>query len=558
MNSNYWWKNTVVYEMYLQSFKDSNNDGIGDLNGAIEKLEYLKNLGIGAIWLTPIYKSPLVDNGYDISDYKDINPIYGDLDKFKEFVDKANSLDIKIVMDLVLNHTSDQHEWFKQARSSKDNPYRDYYIWRDEPSDINSVFGGSAWEYDETTNQYYFHLFAKEQPDLNWENPKVREEIAKTVKWWCDFGIKGFRLDVIDLIGKEVDKKILNNGPNLHKYLQDLRVNSWKTSDVMTVGECWGATIDQAIQFSNDDNQEFSMVFNFEPILSFFSQEHKFKKTPVDFVKFKKIFEKWQQGLFNKGWSGLFLTNHDMPRMVSRFGNDKEYRIESSKTISTAIYLMQGTPFIHQGDEIGMTNVNWTDLNKYRDVEILNTYQTDVLGKKNITHDEFIEGVLEVGRDHSRTPIQWDDSEFAGFSKTRPWIDVNDNYKEVNAKNDLANPNGIYNFLKSLISFRNKSQYADIISNGWFELIKADDQNIFAYSRTFENKTIKIISNWSENIVDISDIVNKNDEVLLNTESSFDDMKLQPWQSIVVKKINNKSLKIFRDFYLHFKDVFFN
>lgn len=278
MNSNYWWKNTVVYEMYLQSFKDSNNDGIGDLNGAIEKLEYLKNLGIGAIWLTPIYKSPLVDNGYDISDYKDINLIYGDLDKFKEFVDKADSLDIKIVMDLVLNHTSDQHEWFKQARSSKDNPYRDYYIWRDEPSDINSVFGGSAWEYDETTNQYYFHLFAKEQPDLNWENPKVREEIAKTVKWWCDFGIKGFRLDVIDLIGKEVDKKILNNGPNLHKYLQDLRVNSWKTSDVMTVGECWGATIDQAIQFSNDDNQEFSMVFNFEPILSFFSQEHKFKK----------------------------------------------------------------------------------------------------------------------------------------------------------------------------------------------------------------------------------------------------------------------------------------
>ncbi|KNG79535.1 alpha-glucosidase [Mycoplasma sp. HU2014] len=536
MNSNYWWKNTVVYEMYLQSFKDSNNDGIGDLNGAIEKLEYLKNLGIGAIWLTPIYKSPLVDNGYDISDYKDINLIYGDLDKFKEFVDKADSLDIKIVMDLVLNHTSDQHEWFKQARSSKDNPYRDYYIWRDEPSDINSVFGGSAWEYDETTNQYYFHLFAKEQPDLNWENPKVREEIAKTVKWWCDFGIKGFRLDVIDLIGKEVDKKILNNGPNLHKYLQDLRVNSWKTSDVMTVGECWGATIDQAIQFSNDDNQEFSMVFNFEPILSFFSQEHKFKKTPVDFVKFKKIFEKWQQGLFNKGWSGLFLTNHDMPRMVSRFGNDKEYRIESSKTISTAIYLMQGTPFIHQGDEIGMTNVNWTDLNKYRDVEILNTYQTDVLGKKNITHDEFIEGVLEVGRDHSRTPIQWDDSEFAGFSKTRPWIDVNDNYKEVNAKNDLANPNGIYNFLKSLISFRNKSQYADIINNGWFELIKADDKNIFAYSRTFENKTIKIISNWSENIVDISDIVNKNEEVLLNTESSFDDMKLQPWQSIVVKQ----------------------
>ncbi|WP_434336398.1 glycoside hydrolase family 13 protein [Mycoplasma capricolum] len=533
--ANYWWKNTVVYEMYLQSFKDSNNDGIGDLDGAIEKLEYLKELGIGAIWLTPIYDSPLVDNGYDISNYQSINQIYGGLEKFKKFVDKANELNIGIIMDLVLNHTSDQHEWFKQSRSSKTNPYRDYYIWRDQPNDITSAFGGSAWTYDKTTNQYYFHMFAKEQPDLNWQNPKVREEIAKMVKWWCDFGIMGFRLDVIELLGKRIDQKILSNGPMLHKYIQDLRKNSWDSNEFLTVGECWSADIDHAIQYSNEKNEEFSMIFNFEPVTSFFNKDNKYKKKAVDFLELKQIYKKWQQGLHNKGWSGLFLSNHDLPRMVSRYGNDQKYRIQSAKTLLTTIFLMQGTPFIHQGDEIGMTNVNWTDLNKYKDVEIKNTYQSEVLKNKTLTYDQFIEGILENSRDHSRTPYQWNDSKYAGFSNHQPWIDVNDNYKEINAKNDLKNPNGIYHYLKKLIKFREESNYSQLIIDAKFELLDPNNTKLFAYSRIDQNRSIKIIANWSDEQVNISHLISQDNKIILNTEIDFDQNTLKPWQTIIVE-----------------------
>ena len=423
-----WWHSSVVYQIYPRSFKDSNGDGIGDINGIREKLDYLKELGIDVIWLSPVYKSPNDDNGYDISDYCDIMDEFGTMEDMDNLLKEANERGIKILMDLVVNHTSDEHKWFIEAKKSKDNEYRDYYIWRDsvdgnEPNDLGSTFSGSAWQYDETTGQYYLHLFSKKQPDLNWENGKVRNEVYKMMNFWVDKGIGGFRMDVIDLIGKVPDEMITGNGPKLHEYLQEMNKAALEGKDLLTVGETWGATPDVAKLYSNPERKELSMVFQFEHIgLDQIEGKEKWDVKSLELLDLKKVLSKWQTELEGQGWNSLFWNNHDLPRIVSRWGNDKEYRIESAKMLATLLHGMKGTPYIYQGEELGMTNVRFDDINDYNDIESLNMYKDRL--SKGYSHNEIMESIYAKGRDNARTPMQWDDSENAGFTTGTPWLAV--------------------------------------------------------------------------------------------------------------------------------------
>ena len=436
-----WWHSSVVYQIYPRSFKDSNGDGIGDINGIREKLDYLKELGIDVIWLSPVYKSPNDDNGYDISDYCDIMDEFGTMEDMDNLLKEANERGIKILMDLVVNHTSDEHKWFIEAKKSKDNEYRDYYIWRDsvdgnEPNDLGSTFSGSAWQYDETTGQYYLHLFSKKQPDLNWENEKVRNEVYKMMNFWVDKGIGGFRMDVIDLIGKVPDEMITGNGPKLHEYLQEMNKAALEGKDLLTVGETWGATPDVAKLYSNPGRKELSMVFQFEHIgLDQIEGKEKWDVKSLELLDLKKVLSKWQTELEGQGWNSLFWNNHDLPRIVSRWGNDKEYRIESAKMLATLLHGMKGTPYIYQGEELGMTNVRFDDINDYNDIESLNMYKDRL--SKGYSHNEIMESIYAKGRDNARTPMQWDDSENAGFTTGTPWLAVNKNYDKINAKQCL-------------------------------------------------------------------------------------------------------------------------
>ena len=405
-----WWHSSVVYQIYPRSFKDSNGDGIGDINGIREKLDYLKELGIDVIWLSPVYKSPNDDNGYDISDYYDIMDEFGTMEDMDNLLKEANERGIKILMDLVVNHTSDEHKWFIEAKKSKDNEYRDYYIWRDsvdgnEPNDLGSTFSGSAWQYDETTGQYYLHLFSKKQPDLNWENGKVRNEVYKMMNFWVDKGIGGFRMDVIDLIGKVPDEMITGNGPKLHEYLQEMNKAALEGKDLLTVGETWGATPDVAKLYSNPERKELSMVFQFEHIgLDQIEGKEKWDVKSLELLDLKKVLSKWQTELERQGWNSLFWNNHDLPRIVSRWGNDKEYRIESAKMLATLLHGMKGTPYIYQGEELGMTNVRFDDINDYNDIESLNMYKDRL--SKGYSHNEIMESIYAKGRDNARTPMQ--------------------------------------------------------------------------------------------------------------------------------------------------------
>lgn len=449
-----WWHSSVVYQIYPRSFKDSNGDGIGDINGIREKLDYLKELGIDVIWLSPVYKSPNDDNGYDISDYYDIMDEFGTMEDMDNLLKEANERGIKILMDLVVNHTSDEHKWFIEAKKSKDNEYRDYYIWRDsvdgnEPNDLGSTFSGSAWQYDETTGQYYLHLFSKKQPDLNWENGKVRNEVYKMMNFWVDKGIGGFRMDVIDLIGKVPDEMITGNGPKLHEYLQEMNKAALEGKDLLTVGETWGATPDVAKLYSNPERKELSMVFQFEHIgLDQIEGKEKWDVKSLELLDLKKVLSKWQTELEGQGWNSLFWNNHDLPRIVSRWGNDKEYRIESAKMLATLLHGMKGTPYIYQGEELGMTNVRFDDINDYNDIESLNMYKDRL--SKGYSHNEIMESIYAKGRDNARTPMQWDDSENAGFTTGTPWLAVNKNYDKINAKQCLQDENSIFNHYKKL------------------------------------------------------------------------------------------------------------
>ena len=495
-NNEKWWKKAVVYQIYPKSFQDSNGDGFGDLQGIIKRLDYLEMLGINAIWLSPVFKSPQADNGYDISDYRDIDPTFGSLDDMEELINEAKKHNIRIMMDLVLNHSSNEHRWFKEAKKSKDNPYHDYYIWRDgdegvPPSDMKACFGGSAWEYVPEIGQYYFHQFLPEQPDLNWENPKVRRAIYDMILWWMDKGVGGFRLDVIDQIAKEPDKRITINGPRLQEYFKELSRETFQKGDLITVGEAWGADTERAKLYSNPDGSEFSMVFQFEHIgLDQKEGGEKWDLAPLPFKKLKKIMAHWQNELYNCGWNSLFWDNHDLPRIVSRWGNDREYRVESAKMLAILLHGMQGTPYIYQGEELGMTNVQY-DIEDYKDCEIINMYHERL--EKGYSKDEIMKSIYAKGRDNARTPMQWDDSANAGFTTGTPWIKVNDNYDKINAKSQVDDPDSIFSCYKKLVQLR--KDYP-VFVDGKFTLLLEDDENIFAYSRKNEEKTMIVVCNF--------------------------------------------------------------
>lgn len=536
-----WWHSSVVYQIYPRSFKDSNGDGIGDINGIREKLDYLKELGIDVIWLSPVYKSPNDDNGYDISDYCDIMDEFGTMEDMDNLLKEANERGIKILMDLVVNHTSDEHKWFIEAKKSKDNEYRDYYIWRDsvdgnEPNDLGSTFSGSAWQYDETTGQYYLHLFSKKQPDLNWENEKVRNEVYKMMNFWVDKGIGGFRMDVIDLIGKVPDEMITGNGPKLHEYLQEMNKAALEGKDLLTVGETWGATPDVAKLYSNPGRKELSMVFQFEHIgLDQIEGKEKWDVKPLELLDLKKVLSKWQTELEGQGWNSLFWNNHDLPRIVSRWGNDKEYRIESAKMLATLLHGMKGTPYIYQGEELGMTNVRFDDINDYNDIESLNMYKDRL--SKGYSHNEIMESIYAKGRDNARTPMQWDDSENAGFTTGTPWLAVNKNYDKINAKQCLQDENSIFNHYKKLIDIRKNN---DTIIYGDYKLLCEDDENIFAYVRELNGDKILVVCNFYDKDVEFKFDGDFNySKVLLSnyndSSKMIEKLKLRPYEAVMYR-----------------------
>ncbi|WHQ37354.1 alpha-glucosidase [Spiroplasma sp. SV19] len=498
MKNKQWWQQAVIYQIYPKSFYDSNNDGIGDLQGIIQKLDYLQNLGIDVIWLCPIYQSPMQDNGYDVANYYEINEMFGTMADFDLLIVESKKRKIKIMMDIVLNHTSDQHQWFLESKKNKTNCYHDYYIWRDQRNDLKSIFGGSAWTFNEDLQQYYFHMFADQQPDLNWDNEKVRLEIAKIINFWVTKGVVGFRFDVIDLIGKNIDKKILANGPNLHQYIKELRANSWKTDEIVTVGECWGASLETGIQYSKPQAKELSMIFQFEHIAFNYDKElNKWKKDPFDLVTFKKIITKWQQGLQNQGWNSLFFENHDLPRSVSVFGDPHYFWSASAKLLAGVNLSLQGTPYIYQGQEIGMTNVkNWA-LSDYQDLEIHNAYKELVEEKKLLTASEFMKSVEEVGRDNARTGFQWSNELNAGFTTAKPWIKGNDNYLEINVENQINTPNSILSFYQKMIKLRKDTQYSTLFSDGDFEIIDLYHPQLMIYTRK------QIIKNYYSLVIDL-------------------------------------------------------
>ena len=536
-----WWHSSVVYQIYPRSFKDSNGDGIGDINGIREKLDYLKELGIDVIWLSPVYKSPNDDNGYDISDYYDIMDEFGTMEDMDNLLKEANERGIKILMDLVVNHTSDEHKWFIEAKKSKDNEYRDYYIWRDsvdgnEPNDLGSTFSGSAWQYDETTGQYYLHLFSKKQPDLNWENGKVRNEVYKMMNFWVDKGIGGFRMDVIDLIGKVPDEMITGNGPKLHEYLQEMNKAALEGKDLLTVGETWGATPDVAKLYSNPERKELSMVFQFEHIgLDQIEGKEKWDVKSLELLDLKKVLSKWQTELEGQGWNSLFWNNHDLPRIVSRWGNDKEYRIESAKMLATLLHGMKGTPYIYQGEELGMTNVRFDDINDYNDIESLNMYKDRL--SKGYSHNEIMESIYAKGRDNARTPMQWDDSENAGFTTGTPWLAVNKNYDKINAKQCLQDENSIFNHYKKLIDIRKNN---DTIIYGDYKLLCEDDENIFAYVRELNGDKILVVCNFYDKDVEFKFEGDFNySKVLLSnyndSSKMIEKLKLRPYEAVMYR-----------------------
>lgn len=528
-----WWKNAVIYQIYPRSFQDSNGDGIGDLQGIIRRLGYLENLGVDAIWLSPVYKSPMDDNGYDISDYQDIDPVFGNLKDMEQLIEEAGKHHIRIIMDLVLNHTSDEHKWFLEAKKSRENSYHDYYVWADGeegtyPNDMKASFGGSAWEWVPEVQQYYFHQFSVKQPDLNWDNPKVREEIYRMIRWWMDKGAGGFRLDVIDQIAKVPEKKITNNGPRLHEFLREMSRETFHNADLITVGEAWGATPENAKLFSNPDESELSMVFQFEHIcLDQQEGKEKWDLAPLSLRKLKKVLDRWQTELYGCGWNSLFWNNHDLPRIVSRWGNDGEYRETSAKMLGTLLHGMQGTPYIYQGEELGMTNVKYA-LDEYRDIETLNMYRERK--EKGYKETDIMASIYAKGRDNARTPMQWDATENAGFTKGVPWIKVNPNYKEINAASQTEDKTSVYHYYKRLIALRKKY---DVFVEGHFRMLLEEDENIFAYLREAKEQDLLVICNFYEKTIQcpLDELRRKETLLITNYKETEDDSILRPYEA---------------------------
>ncbi|QWC22585.1 alpha,alpha-phosphotrehalase [Bacillus haikouensis] len=554
-----WWKNSVVYQIYPKSFNDTTGNGVGDIKGITQKLDYLKELGIDVVWLTPIYKSPQRDNGYDISDYFNIHDEYGTMEDFDELLEEAHKRGIKIIMDIVINHTSTENQWFIESRKSKDNEYRDFYIWKDgkpdrsEPTNWQSKFGGNAWQYDEETGQYYLHLFDVTQADLNWENDEVRKKLYDMMHFWLKKGVDGFRLDVINLISKDQDfpdddgsvapgdgRKFYTDGPKVHEYMQEMNKEVFSQYDIMTVGEMSSTTIDNCIKYSNPDRNELSMTFNFHHLKVDYPNGEKWSVADFDFLKLKDILSTWQSEMHKGGgWNALFWCNHDQPRIVSRYGNDGEYRNESAKMLATTIHMMQGTPYIYQGEEIGMTNPKFTSIDEYRDVESINIF--NILKEEGKSEEEILEILRHKSRDNSRTPVQWNGEENSGFTSGTPWIPVAKNYKDINVENALADDNSVFYHYQKLNRLR--KEYS-IIVDGDYQLILEDHPEIFAYVRNGDGEKLIVVNNFYEKETTFTlpsnvKVAGWSSEILISnysdTENRYNNITLRPYESVVFR-----------------------
>ena len=549
-----WWKESVIYQIYPRSFMDSNGDGIGDLKGITSKLDYLKELGIDVIWLSPVYQSPNDDNGYDISDYQAIMEEFGTMEDFDEMLSQAHERGIKIVMDLVVNHTSDEHRWFVESRKAEDTPYRDYYIWREgkegnqPPNNWGSCFGGSAWKYDEERQMYFLHLFSPKQPDLNWDNPTVRQEVFDMMTWWCEKGIDGFRMDVISMISKTKDMPdgevhglygdfgpYCVHGPHVHDYLKEMNEKVLSRYDIMTVGETSGVTVEEAKKYAGEDSHELNMVFQFEHVDGH-GKYGKWTDEKMPLPELKRIMSRWQTDLYGKAWNSLFWDNHDQPRVVSRFGNDSpQYRERSAKMLATCLHMMQGTPYIYQGEELGMTNYPFTSMDEFRDIESINAYK-EWCESGRVSHEEFWPCLKLISRDNARTPVQWDDTENAGFTTGTPWITVNPNYKKINAAAELKDPSSVFHYYQKLIALR--KQYP-IIVYGKYELLLPEDENLFVFTRELDDEKLLVVCNFSEQKQNftVPEGFRGAKCLISNVERSYDekDIVLEPYEAFVLK-----------------------
>ncbi|MFB5282951.1 alpha-glucosidase [Peribacillus sp. Hz7] len=549
-----WWKEAVVYQIYPRSFMDSNGDGIGDLQGIMMKLDYLQTLGVDVIWLSPIYQSPNDDNGYDISDYHSVMSEFGTMADFERLLKALHERGMKLVMDLVVNHTSDEHEWFVESRSSKDNPRREYYIWRQgrngqPPTNWESVFKGSVWEYDANTDEYYLHLFSKKQPDLNWENEAVRKEIYEMMKWWLDKGVDGFRMDVINLISKDPafpdgyvypgkqygdGSPYIMNRPRSHEFLQEMNREVLAQYDIMTVGEAPGVNPDQAKLYTGQKRNELQMVFQFEHVDLGGGPEGKWSNGPWKLTDLKHILTKWQKGLEEDGWNSLYWNNHDQPRVVSRFGDDGMYREVSAKMLATCLHMMQGTPYVYQGEELGMTNVAFNQLDEYRDIETINAYH-ELVYSRGWSHDQMMAAIHARGRDNARTPMQWNNSKHAGFTSGTPWIAVNPNYPQINAEESINNPASIFYYYRMLIELRKKYS---IIVYGRYDLLFREDERIFAYMRTLGEEKLLVLCNFTADAADFflsEEFLHKSAKLLISNynqrnEDEINEAPLRPYE----------------------------
>lgn len=549
----------MVYQIYPRSFMDCNGDGIGDLKGITSKLDYLKELGIDVIWLSPVYKSPNDDNGYDISDYRDIMTEFGTMSDFDVMLVEAHKREIKIMMDLVVNHSSDEHPWFIEAKKSRDTPCRDYYIWRQAtkdgalPNNWGACFGGPVWEYDETSDSYYLHLFSRKQPDLNWENPGLRREVYDLMTYWLEKGVDGFRMDVINFIskveglpdGEKMEGSIFGdgspyylNGPKIHDYLQEMNQEVLSKYDIITVGEMPGVNIEQAKLYTGVDRNELNMVFHFEHVSLGDGEFGKWSPGEWQLTELKAIFSRWQYGLKEDGWNSLYWSNHDQPRAVSRFGNDnRDYRERSAKMLATCLHMHQGTPYIYQGEEFGMTNVSFETISDYRDIETLNAYR-DLVEEGELSREEMMEAIYQRSRDNARTPVQWSDDVNGGFSSGTPWISVNPNYREINAERAVNDPDSIFHYYKKLIQLRKKHE---IIVYGSYSMLMEENEQIYAFTRTFGNQKLLVICNFSEHrpTFELSEPICFSSKELLisnydaNGEEDIKNLTLRPYEARV-------------------------
>ncbi|MED1203430.1 glycoside hydrolase family 13 protein [Heyndrickxia acidicola] len=556
-----WWKDSVIYQIYPRSFMDSNGDGVGDLRGVIMKLDYLKKLGIDVIWLSPIFKSPNADNGYDVSDYQDIMTEFGTMADFDELLEEAHKRGLHIMLDLVVNHSSDEHKWFVESRSSKDNPYRDYYIWHpgkengQPPSNWGAAWGDSAWKYDEKTGEYYLHLFHEKQPDLNWENPKLRQEVYRMMNFWLDKGVDGFRMDVINFISKVPgfpDGEMIAgakfgdsgphflNGPRIHEFLQEMNRESLSKYNVVTVGEMPGANVEQAKLYTGEERNELNMIFHFEHVDIGNGRYGKWDPQQWKLSELKRIFSRWQTGLEEAGWNSLYWSNHDQPRAVSRWANDsEEYREISAKMIATCLHFLKGTPYVYQGEELGMTNVSFEKVEDYRDVETLNAFR-DLYGEGRLSLEEMMRGIHERSRDNARTPIHWDDNENGGFTTGTPWIEVNPNYKQINAKQALEDEHSIFYYYQTLIRLRKEEP---VMVHGAYDVLLEDHEQLWAYTRTLENEQLLVVCNFSDTRQDFelpeSPAYQRHELLIANREieegSSAQSFTLEPYEARVYK-----------------------